>query len=506
MSAWFLFFGIVSLLFSSCQSISKDTRKQTLRINLNSEPQTLDPRKARDVKDQTVLRMLFEGLTRVGRGEKVELAAAKEVSISADLKTYTFTLRPAYWSNGDPVTSKDFLLAWKKTLDPQFPSDYANQLYVIQNAALVKQGKLPGDSLGVRALDDATIEVTLEKPTPYFLELLSLPCFFPVHQKFDVSNGPFVLDEWRHQDFLAVKKNPTYWDAASVSLDCIKMVMVNEETDLKMFEKGDLDWAGSPLSTLPVDALKELKEKKLVQVQPILGTHFLRVNVEKKPFHEANTRLAFALAIQRKAIVEHVTQGGQVPATGLIPLSMKVQKEPYFRDGDREIAGALFHATLKEAPEITLTYAMSERNHLLAQALQEQWRKAFGVQIKLEAVERKIYFDRISKQDYQIALGSWLADFNDPVNFLEVFKTRTSSTNNTNWEDATYKGLLDATLTSDVSTRQELFRRSEQILIDAMPVIPIFHYTLLYLKNPKLHGEVLTSLGQIDFKWARFDD
>jgi oligopeptide transport system substrate-binding protein len=519
-----LLFVIVAFLFSSCQPTPRKDR-QSLRINIGEEPQTLDPRKARDIKDQTLMRMLFEGLTRVNKEEKIELALAESYQISQDLKTYTFIVRPAKWTNGDAVLAEDFVFAWKKILDPSFPSDYAAQLYVIKNAKGAKQGKLDLSTVGVEAINSKTLKVELENPTPYFLELLASPCFFPIHQKNDqqhpkwagdpsqyVSNGPFSFSEWKHQDFLKLKKNPSYWDHSSVFLNEIELVMVTEETELGMFEKEELDWAGSPLSILSVDALNTLREKNLLHTQPILGTHFLRANVERAPFQHPWIRWAFALGIHRQSIIDHILQGNQVAATGLVPPVMNLQKEPFFKDGDASMAKALFETAKKELelskmPEIILTYTMNERNHLIAQAVQQQWYQAFGIRIHLEGVERKIYFDRISKQDYQLSIGSWVADFNDPVNFLENFKYRTTGTNNTRWENPQYIQILDHSFAAnDENKRKELLSRGERILIDEMPVIPIFHYTLLYVKNKKLHDVVLTSMGNIDFKWARFDD
>lgn len=522
------FFLMVAIIFAACQNSSHSKQQaRKLRLNLLEEPQTLDPRKARSLNDQTVMRMLFEGLTRIGLKEQPELAVAKEIQISPDLKTYTFHLRPTLWSNGDAVTAEDFVYTWKKILDPHFPSDYAFQLYVLKNAKQAKQGLVNLNEVGVQALDSFTLKVELEEPIPYFLDLLASPVFFPVNRKIDqsnaqwmnkpetyVSNGPFLLSTFKHQNFLQVTKNPSYWDHPAVALSEIELVMVREETELKMFQTQELDWAGSPLSTLPVDALKTLKSTNLLQTKPILGTYFLRTNVESAPFNHPWIRWAFALAVNRQAIVEHILQGNQIPATGIVPLSLRLQKEPYFMDGDAKMAAALFEATLKELgwkksqlPEITLTYSMNERNHLIAQALQQQWFEAFGIRIKLEGMEKKVYFDRISRQNYQLAAGSWLADFNDAINFLDVFKHKTSSTNNTQWESAQFAQLLDRSSSlQDQEERLNLLSRSERLLIDEMPIIPIFYYTLLYVKNPELVDVVLTSMGNIDFKWARWQN
>ena len=335
----FLIIAILALIGFGCQSsFEKKGSKQlshSLKINIGDEPQTLDPRKTRDLKSQMIAKMLFEGLTRINPLEKGELALAESVEISADLKTYTFHLRESCWSNGDPVTAFDFVETWKTVLSPHFPSDTAFHLYVIKQAKSAKEGKVDLDAIGVRATDRRTLVVELESPTPYFLDLLASPPFFPVHQRGDplVSNGPFQLVKWQHQDHLVLQKNETYWDASSVHIEEIELQMVQGETELLLFEKKKLDWAGSPFSILPLDALKGLKLENLLQTKEMLGTYFFRINTERLPFHHPFMRKAFALAVSRKAIGEHVTQGDQIPATGLVPLSLRLQRSLIFKMG-----------------------------------------------------------------------------------------------------------------------------------------------------------------------------
>ncbi len=521
---------ILFAIGSGCQSpkkSQKETVSQTLRINIQSEPQTLDPRKARSLSGQTLVRMLFEGLTRVNKEEKPELALASSVDISSDLRIYTFHLKESVWSNGDSVLASDFIYAWKKMLSPDFPSDIAFQLYVIKNGKAAKEGKVPIDQIGVKILSDKTLEVELENPTPYFLDLVACPAFFPIPQKVDeqnpfwpqnastyVGNGPFQLIEWKHQDHLTLVKNPQYWDAPAVKIASLELQMLQEETELNCFEKQKIDWAGSPLSLLPVDALDSLRKENKLNTKELLGTYFIRVNTEASPFNHPLMRKAFALAIYRSAIVEHVTRGDQIPATGLVPIFLKLQKQPYFQDGDLTEARRLFDEALRaqqltkeNLPEISLLYRTEERNHLIAQAIQQQWFEAFGIRVKLQSVEGKVYFDRISKQDFQLSSGSWVADFADPINFLEVFKFKKSGSNNTLWENPRYIELLDqSSEVIDSQQRLELLAQSEQILIDEMPMIPIFYYTMLYVNQPHLKDVVLSSMGQIDFKWAYFEE
>jgi len=523
---------LILLAAAACQPAKEEktataAQARALRINILDEPQTLDPRRARDLTSLTITRMLFDGLSRVNKEDKVELAIAEKVAVSKDLKTYTFYLREAFWTNGERVTANDFVYAWKKVLDPKFPSDNASQLYVIKKGKQAKEGTVSLDEVGVFAIDERTLQVELENPTPYFLELTAFPSFFPVCQSADqkndhwanngntyVSNGPFSIKEWKHQDHIEMRKNGAYWDASSVRLPAIALVMVKEETEFKMFEKNELDWAGSPLSVLPVDALGQLKKESALKTKPMLGTYFLRANTQRAPFDLVEMRKAFALAINRQAIVDHVTQGNQIPATGLVPLSMGLQKEPYFKDGDQEEARALFEVGLQKAqltketlPSITLLYRSHKRSHLIAQAIQQQWFDAFGVRINLEATESKVYFDRLSKKNYQLASSDWTADFNDPINFLEAFKYRSVGINNTLWENEQYVQLLDSSSREAIPmVRLDLMRKSEKVLIDEMPIIPIFYYSMLYVNQAHVQDVALSSMGNIDFKWAYLSD
>ena len=412
-------------------------------------------------------------------------------------------------------------------MDPQFPADNAFQLYVIKGAKSAKMGASSLEEVGVKALSDYELEVQLENPTPYFLDLVAFPSFFPINKKTDqetpewansaftyVSNGPFSLRVWEHQHLLTFVKNPHYWDAEVVKLEEIHFAMVPNDTELKMFEKKELDWFGSPFSSIPVDALASLKKENNLNVKSFLATDFLRCNTSHSLLSSTTLRKALALALNRKEIVEHVTQGGQLPATGLVPTVMGLQENAYFTDSDLTSARQFFQQFLEDSqlsletlPEITLIYSATDRNHLVAQAMQQQWYAALGIHIKLESMERKVFFDRISKKNYELACCNWVADFNDPINFLEVFKYQKSSTNNTEWEDPEYARLLDASnLEIDPEKRKHFLKMSEQILMNAMPIIPLFQASMVYLKEGKLKNVVVTSMGVMDLKWAHIEE
>lgn len=526
MKSCFLLFVLVFTTFSCYKAERKPG--QLLRINIQDEPQSLDPRKARDLSAVTIMHMLFEGLARTGKSGCPELALAKEMQVTDDGLTYTFSLRNAEWSDGAPVTSYDFAYSWKKQLDPLFPSDLAYQLFVIRGARKAKTGEAGADQIAIRVPDSKTLVVDLEVPIPYFLELLTFPAFFPVPQHIEkknanwmqdfstyISNGPFKLQLWEHSNRMQVVRNPFYWDAENVHLQGIEMVMVNADTELRMFQDRQLDWAGSPLSTLPPDAVAQFKQTKDFQVKPVTGTYFLRVNTEaNSPLSHPLLRRALALAIDRQSITEHILQGGHQPAMALVPPAMGLSQNGYFNDADRHKAADLLdlycereEISKKDLPPITLLYSAGERNHSIAMTLKQQIENSLGIRVELEAAERKLYFERLSKKQYQIATGSWFADFNDPINFLEVFKFKEGSSNNTGWENAKYVESLNQSLaSSDLQERRKILREAEKILLDQMPIIPIFHFVLNYLQRPELEDISLSSIGQIDFRWCKISE
>jgi len=496
---------------------------QKVTINVGAEPGTLDPRKARSLADINMIKMFMEGLSRVSQDGKAHLALAESVDVSEDQLTYTFHLRDANWSNGDPILASDFTYAWKKALSPDFPSDNAFNLYPIKNAKSIKSGKLPVSFLGAKAVDERTLVVNLESPTPYFLKLTTMPIYFPINAREDkvnpmwasnvdsfVGSGPFLPSSWRHHDKLVAKKNAAYWDEKEVKLSEIEMVMVNEDTGTKLFETGDVQWQGSPFSLIPIDSIEGLKSEQKLKTHPFLGTFWVRLNIEKAPLDNSNLRKALAYAIDRSSIVTHITQGGQLPASGIVPSSMGLSATPYFADNDQDAARAHLTKALDEMgveatslPPITLTYNNTDRSHRIAQALQYAWKETLGIEVNLERVERNVYFSRVSHQDYAMATGSWIADFNDPINFLEVFQTKDNGTNNTNWESEKYQSLLaQSYFAKNSHDRAKLLKECESIIMDEMPVIPIFSFTMLYAQDESVQNVVLTDLGNIDFKTA----
>lgn len=485
--------------------------KQTVKLTIQAEPTSLDPRKARDLDSNVIIRLLFEGLMREAKDGSIEPALAKKVEMNGN--QYTFYLHDAKWSDGSPLTSKDFIFAWKSILDPQFPSDVAYHLYPIKNAKKVKLGELPSTMLALSAPDDHTLCVELEQSTPYFLDLLTLPVFFPVSHTAAqsnpnwaqeansyVSNGPFKMDKWAHCDRIQCIKNENYRESEIVKLNGLDLFVVTSDTALRMFEEDKLDWMGSPLSTLPTDALTALKG---VQKNPFFATSFCRLNVTSEPLSYPQFRQALALSLDRKAIVEHLLKGGQTEATSLVPREMGLSSG-YFHQ-DLEKAKNLLQQMDRALNPIVISYYNNERNTLIAQTLQTQWKENLNIQVEIEAVEPKVFFQKISQKNYQIAIGSWTADFNDAINFLEVFKFKENGTNNTGWENQEYIDLLNQSAQCmNREERKAILRKAERILMEEMPIVPIYHFALNYLKNGQLTDAYLSPQGQLDLRTAYF--
>ncbi len=514
---------VISLLFTGCTKTDKTYRptSQELRLNLHSEPPTLDPRKATDTVSVSILNLCFEGLTRRTPDGKVIPAVAESFEISPDKKTYTFILRDAKWSDGKPITAHDFEMTWKTMLDPSFPCEFASDLYIIKNARIAKSNLGSLNEVGIQAVDDKTLIVQLEHPVPYFLDALATHSFFatPTHitttypnwtDAHYVGNGNFVLKEWRHRDTILLEKNPQYWDRENIKLERVTFALIEDEsTELTMYENGELDWAGYPLSNLPTEALPSLEKQGKLHNFAISGTYYYVFNTKEFPFTNANIRKAFSLAINRRSIVDNVTQMKQIPAMSLVPPTIW-NVTPYFKDNDLAEARRLFELGLQELgitasdlPPLHLSYNTVVGHHKIAQAIQEQWHQAFGVQVKLENKEWKVFLDELTHHKFQIARMGGLANVNDPMTFLDYYRYLSNSNNLAQWSNLKFTQLLDeADVTLDEAKRFTLLREAEKVFIDEMPIAPIYFYNGNYLKKSYVKGIHLSDLNNLDLKWA----
>lgn len=533
----FILLLVASLFLTACGSGNKAdgnkkgaNNEQLLSLNINSEPPSLHPGLATDSTSGAVLLQAFEGLTRINKDGKPENAMAENVEISDDQLVYTFTLRDSQWSNGDPVTAEDFEYAWKWVLNPENGAEYAYQLYYVKGAEEANIEDGPLDDVGVKALDEKTLEVTLKNPTPYFLELTAFYTYFPINKEIAesnanwhanagenfVSNGPFKLTTWSHSDKIVLEKNENYWDKDVVKLNKIEMFMINDAgTELSMFENGELDWAGKPNGQIPTDAMQALKNDGRLQIQPFSGIYWYLFNTKAEPLNNVNIRKALTYAINRQAIIDNITQTEEIPATAIIPPTMFPENETgYFKDNDIEQAKAFLQKGLEEMglkdvselPPISLSYNTLESHQKIAQAVQDMWSKTLGVEVVLDNQEWAVYLEKLNSKDYQIGRHGWSADFNDPINFLEMFRTADIGNNRTGWENKEYKNLLDQSQKeTDPAKRTEILRQAEAIFMEELPVAPIYFNTTSWVQNDSLKDVVVSGLGDAQFKWAHFE-
>lgn len=505
---------------------------QTLRINLSAEPPTFDPAQAQDSQANTVLKTMYEGLTRMDESGEPQPAAAE--SWKVDGTKYTFTLRQdAKWSNGDPVTANDFVFAWERVLNPEtVPAPpYAYQLYYLKNAQEYNEGKIKDFSqVGVKAVDEYTLEVELVAPTPYFLGLTSFYTFYPVHQSVKdddkwavdaskmIVNGAFTLTNWTKGQTIEVTKNENYWDKDSIKLNKISMSLVNSgATELASYRNGELDRAGHPNGEIPTDQIpivqKELKDE--YNVKGIASTYYYEFNVTAKPFDNAKIRKAFAMAIDRQAIVDKVTLGGQLPAYGFVPPGIKgvndefrnENKDDFFTENLEEAKKLLEEGMQEEGytklPDITLMYNSSEAHKKIAIAVADMWKKNLGVDVKTENQEWAVFLENRQSLNYQVARAGWSADYNDPMTFLDMW-TSNSGNNDSGFKNEEYDKLInEAKNSEDNAKRNENFKKAEEILIEENQVLmPIYYYTNVAVEKPYLKGVVLDFSGAIDYTRA----
>ena len=516
-----------ALFFSTSCDRSHSSSKKTLKIYLQGNPISLDPRIGGTRNCQVFLRQLFEGLTRLDKEGKPRLAGAESVTISPDGLTYRFTLRDCFWSNGDPVTAHDYEYAWKSILSPNFPSSYSYAFAMVKNAHDARAQKVSLDEVGIHAENDKTLVVELSHPAPYFLEFLANPIFSPVSKKVCeknpdwsknggkgyVGNGPFTLSKWNHSESFTLSKNPLYHEKDKVLLSTVFVSIVDDpQTALALFEKGEIDMCGEPFGTMPLDAIPSLiKERKLI-TQDVGSVYWLEVNTQISLLSSPKIRKALALSINRRELIQHLLQGNEAPAFSILPPILQKVKEPLFHDHDLARAKELFNEGIAELkldvkalPHLAITHWSDPREKAVAQALQSEWQKAFGINVDLISCDWSAYFKKVSSSDYQIAGLTWWSWYNDPMYNLEFMKFKNSGLNGTGWENSQYISLLnDANMTVSQSMRDDFFEQAETLITEELPLIPVYHPTYKYLKKPTLKGFFITPLGQLDLRGAYF--
>lgn len=497
-----------------------------LNLSIGAEPPTIDPGLATDSTSGAIIRNVYEGLVSISPKGEVQPGAAESWDVSEDGLTYTFHLRAdGKWSNGDPVKAQDFEFAWKRVLNPETASEYASIMYPIKGAEAYNLGKGSVDEVGVKAVDDTTLEVTLAQPTAYFLELPAFYTFMPVHQasveanpdwamdagESYITNGAFTLQTWNHNADYTLVKNDQYWDKDNVKLDQVNVKIIESEATANAeFQAGTIDYIGSPYQTVSLDAIDQYRSQGILQTAPYSAIYWYKINTTDPVLKNANIRKALALAIDRQALIDNVIKGQQLPALGLVPPTIEGFKEDrgYMKDKDFEQAKELLAKGLKELgmkdpSELNVEIAIntSEAHSTIAQFIQEGWASNLGINATIRNSEWKVYLEELNNLNYQIGRMGWIADYNDASTFLDMYRTKDTGNNQTGWENPDFKAKLDeANKEQDPAKRTQLLVDAEAIIMDEMPVIPLYFYTNNYVVKDGVKGMVPDALGNIQLK------
>ncbi|OEH55989.1 MULTISPECIES: peptide ABC transporter substrate-binding protein [Oceanobacillus] len=498
--------------------------EKVLRLNNGVEPTSLDPSIGFDQVSWDPLNNLMEGLTRLDQDHVAGPGVAENWDISEDGLTYTFHLREdANWSNGDPVVAEDFVYAWKYMLDPENASSAAFLAYFIEGAEAFNNGEGSADDVKITAVDEKTLEVVLEAPTGFFLDVLTNPAFFPVNHKVAeenaewhaeadsfVANGPFLLESWDHDSEMVFAKNTEYWDADAVNLDKIHFAMVNDtNTQYQMFETGELDTA-----SIPPEMSDELIDGDNVFIGDYGGLEFFRFNITEEPFQNKNIRKAFAYAINREDIATYVVKNGVEPAYGFVSPGFTTPDGGDFRDEngnlvefDPDTAKEFLEQGMEEEgyselPSIVLSYNTSDTNKAVAESIQNMLSENLGVEVTLENQEWNVFAEAQQNLELQLSRSSFINDYNDPVNFLESFITD-SYMNRTGWSNDEYDELIEKGKTeTDEEQRYEYLYEAERLLAEEMVAMPIRYYNTVVLEADHVEGILRHPVGYFDLKYA----
>jgi oligopeptide transport system substrate-binding protein len=506
-------------------NVQRGDREQVLHRGIGPELPDLDPHLATVTSEYSVLSALMEGLV---AEDPVDLhpvpGVAERWETSPDGLVYLFHLRAdARWSDGAPVTAADFVASFRRILTPGFGAQYATMLYPVLNAEAFHHGRISDfGEVGVAAPDQRTLRITLVRPTPCFLSLLSHPAWMPVpiatlarYGPADrpgnawarpgrfVGNGPFVLKAWQRNQVIVVEKSGTYWDAAKVRLKAIHFYPIDSlDAEERAFRAGQLHLT----ETMPparIDAYR-LARSPLLRLDPYLGIYFYSFNVHRPFLDDPRVRRALAMAVDRRAIVEHVLRGGQLAAAAFTPPGMGGYTPPLGIPTDSAAARRL----LAEAgfpggrglPPIEILFNSSEGHQIIAETVQEMWRRELGVEARLVNQELKSTQDARRTGNFQVLRSVWIADYPDPMSFLEIWRSD-SGNNFTGWSDANFDRLLDqAACTADPTARNALLQRAETMLLDAAPIIPVYYYTHIFLIRPSVRGWHPTLLDHHPYK------
>jgi oligopeptide transport system substrate-binding protein len=490
---------------------------RTLSRGNGDEPDSLDPHKAQLNLEGNIIGDMFMGLMTQDISSNPIPGAALSYSESADGLVYTFTLRDHLWSDGKPVTAHDYVFSLRRIMEPKTAAQYAAILYAIKNAEAVSGGRLPPEELGVRAIDDKTLEISFHVQVPYVAQLLTHFTAFAVPQhvveKYGnawldpahiVVNGPFILKEWIANDHILLVKNPHFYDAKNVALEKIYYYPTPDyPAALKRFRAGELD-TNSAVPSQQIDWVRTNLPHSL-RVTPWLATEYLQFNVIRPPFNDVRVRKAVSMAIDREIIATRVMRAGESPAYEFVPPDMPGYPGDAHCDFksvpmNQRIAQAkalLAAAGYNENNPLTFDYSVPDQTdrRLVAVALQAMW-KDIGAQVRVAATDAVVHYNNMRKQEFSVGASGWSADYRDAKDWLMLWQTVTRDMNYGRYSNPIYDALIDQSdQTRDPVQRGFLLQRAEQISLDDVAYAPVFHNTQRMLISPEVKGWVNNNMG-----------
>ena len=531
---------LATSLFIGCGDSSSNSgsssSNQQLVFNLGEDPETMDPTLNNSSGAGTMILNAFEGLMVLDENDQPVEGTAESMEVSEDGLVYTFKIREdAKWSDGEAVTADNFKYSWLRALNKETAAEYAYQLFYIKNAEKFYNGEATAEEVGINVIDEKTLEVTLETPTAYFPQLLAFTTYVPLREDIVsanpegwatnpetyVSNGPFKLVQWDMKDQLVFEKNENYWDKDSVKLESLTFKLVTDDTTAySELKAGNFDMVNS----VPTNEIEPGIEEGLVHVNPKLGNYYFAINVGKQDtlsedvkevLNNKLVRQALNLAIDRQEIIDNVGKAEQIPAYSFVPQGITDENgndfasKEYYDPSDMEGNIAKAKELLKEAgyengngiPTIELMYNSEGAHKDICQIIQQNWEE-IGVNVELTNQEWAVFLNTRQQGDYQIARHGWIGDYIDPMTFLDLWTTG-GGNNDCGFSNARYDELIAAAkVETDSAKRLEMLREAEDILMDEMPILPIYYYTTVTAANENVKGVRISTLGKISFKYA----
>ncbi|TXJ20577.1 peptide ABC transporter substrate-binding protein [Brachyspira aalborgi] len=528
-----LFTTLFLLVFVSCDNQkSKNSFKEgEISINLGGEPRTLDPTLNSLSFGSIYMIHFFEGLTKRDIKDNVVPGMAESWDISKDGLKYTFHLRTnAKWSDGKSVIASDFEYALKRAANPKTAATYSHMLNVIKNARLIISGKAEVDDLQVKALDDYTLEIILENPTPYFLEYISVSSpYFPVRKDIIetygdnwsrnpetyIVNGPYIMTERKQDEKIVMEVNSNYYDKDYIVAEKINiLIMDDSNTALAAMKNGDLQFS---VIEAPMGEIPSLMKENYILQEPAYGIYFLEINSQKGVLTNKNIRKALSLAFDRNYIISNVTKMNQIPAGAFVSPNLKDYDGKDFRaNGGNYIDIDNYQNNVDKAKKLMADAGYPNGENfpvleirttpgyftLICEAIQDMYRSNLGIDILIKSEEYNATYQAMIQKDYDLARTGWTADFSEPMAMLNFF-SKTSAVNHTGFESEEFNNLLEfASKTQNQKERMEALHKAENILFDYMPVIPIIYRMDPFMISPKLKGAIFNPLGRYKFNYA----